>query len=115
MATKEVRPETVKVTEEAAWAQIQKLQKTVFERGGLAGVMQFNTFLSRRYRELTSESEKQGKNELLSRGITSAIFLTDLLPDVEEKMAGTAVDHSVSPGPHALSGLPDWLVEGLAG
>jgi hypothetical protein len=61
MATKDVRPETVQVTEAAAWAQVQNLQETVFERFGLPSVVQLNDFLRHNYNALIAEGEKHGQ------------------------------------------------------
>lgn len=115
MATKDIRPETVQVTEAAAWAQIQNLQKTVFERFGLPGVVQLNDCLRHNYNALTAEGEKHGQSAHLARGIAAAIFLTDLLPEIEEKIAHAATNLPTASSCQDLLPLGSQLLKGFAG
>lgn len=88
----DIRPETVQVTEQAAWAQIQKLQNAAFEKAGLPGVLKLTEFIGQRYDELKGAGETLGKSELLARGVTAAVLITDLLPEIEQKMIRKAAN-----------------------
>lgn len=95
MATKDIRPETVHVTEQAAWARIQELQKAAFEKEGLPGVVQLNNFLAQSYETLIVQGKEQGKSQLLARGIAAGIFITDLLPQVQQQFVLKAASFAI--------------------
>lgn len=91
MKIQEIRPQAVQIAEQAAWKQIQNLQRIAFEKGGLLGVMDLNELLIKNYRILFHEGDGEGRSALLARGMTASTFLTDLLPQIEQEMAGNEI------------------------
>ncbi|WP_019143052.1 hypothetical protein [Noviherbaspirillum massiliense] len=90
MATPDIRSEAVLIAEQAAWKQIQNLQRISFEKSGLLGLIELNELLIKNYRNLVHGGDAEGKNRLLARGMTALTFLTDLLPQIEQELAGKA-------------------------
>ena len=91
MTSQDIRPEAVQIAEQAAWKQIQTLQRAAFEKGGLLGVMELNELLVKNYRTLLHEADQDGKSRLLARGVTASTFITELLPQVKQEITGNVV------------------------
>lgn len=91
MTSEDIRPEAVRIAEHAAWKQMQALQRMAFENAGLLGVVELNELLIKNYRALLHESGDLSKGKLLARGLTASTFVTQLLPQIREEMAGNAL------------------------